>query len=156
MITKEDVSIIRELQKDLPLVSRPYNEVAQKLGITEEELLKKIRFMKKEGYIRRIGAALRHREMGIEANAMIVWKVPEKDCERVGNEIASFPEVTHCYQRPTSKDWHFNIFAMIHFPTREECEQMANKISNLVGDYPYQLFFSTEELKKISMKYFLE
>lgn len=156
MITENDKSIIRELQKNLPLVSRPYHEVAQRLGITEEELLDRIKFMKKEGYIRRIGAALRHREMGIEANAMIVWKVPEEDCERIGKKIASYPEVTHCYQRPTKKDWDFNIFAMVHFHTREECEQMANKISNSIGDYPYQLLFSTEELKKISMKYFLE
>lgn len=157
MLSIIDIKIIKELQKNLPLVSKPYKEIAAKVGITEEELLNKIKIMKEKGYIRRVGAALRHREMGIDANAMIVWEVPEEDCERVGKAIAAFPQVTHCYQRPTKKDWPFTIFAMIHFPTRQECEEMAKKISKEIGrHYPYQLLFSSQELKKTSMKYFLE
>lgn len=156
MISDTDIKIIRELQKNLPLVSKPYQEIANRLGITEKELLKKIEYMKEKGYIRRFGAALRHREMGIDANAMIVWNVPEEECERIGKIIASFSEVTHCYQRPLQKDWHYNIFAMVHFSTRQECEVMAEKINQAIGKFPYRLLFSSKELKKTSMKYFLE
>lgn len=157
MLSIIDIKIIKELQKNLPLVSKPYKEIAARIGISEEELLNKIKTMKEKGYIRRVGAALRHREMGIKANAMIVWEVPEEDCERVGKAIATFPQVTHCYQRPTKKDWPFSIFAMIHFSTRQECEEMAKEISQKIGGhYPYQLLFSSQELKKTSMKYFLD
>ncbi len=156
MISDIEVKIIRELQNNLPLVNRPYKEIADRIGISEEELLKKISILKQKGYIRRLGAALRHREIGIKANAMIVWQVPEEDCEKIGKLIASFPEVTHCYQRPQFPDWPYNIFAMIHFETRDECIAMSKKIAQRVGDYPYKLLFSTKELKKTSMKYFVE
>jgi len=157
MLSAIDIKIVQELQKNLPLVSRPYQEIATRIGITEEELLDKIRFMKEEGYIRRVGAALRHREVGIAANAMIVLEVPDEECEEVGKVLAAFPEVTHCYQRPTKENWPYSVFAMIHFPTRQECEEMAEKISKEVGEqYPYRLLYSSQELKKTSMKYFLE
>jgi len=157
MLSAVDIKIVQELQKNLPLVSRPYQEIAARIGITEEELLDKIRFMKEEGYIRRVGAALRHREVGIAANAMIVLEVPDEECEEVGKVLAAFPEVTHCYQRPTKENWPYSVFAMIHFPTRQECEEMAEKISKEVGEhYPYRLLYSSQELKKTSMKYFLE
>ena len=155
MLSTVDIKIIKELQKNLPLVSKPYQEIATRIGITEKELLDRIKTMKEEGYIRRLGAALRHREVGINANAMIVWEVPEEDCERMGNAISAFPEVTHCYQRPTKENWPFSIFAMIHFPTRQECEEMAKRISKEVGEHhPYRLLYSSQELKKTSMKYF--
>jgi len=157
MLSPIDIKIIKELQNNLPLVNKPYQEVAARIGITEEELLVKIKAMKEEGYIRRVGAALRHREVGIEANAMIVWEVPEEDCEEVGKILAAFPEVTHCYQRPIKENWPFSLFTMIHFPTRQECEEMAKKISKGIGDrYPYWLLYSSKELKKTSMKYFLD
>jgi len=157
MLSAIEVKIVQELQKNLPLVSKPYEEIATGLGITEEELLDKIKAMKEKGYIRRLGAALRHREVGIAANAMIVWEIPEEDCERIGKAVAAFPQVTHCYQRPIKEDWPFSLFAMIHFPTRQECEEMAKEISKEIGEhYPYKLLYSSQELKKTSMKYFLE
>ena len=157
MFSKIDIEIIKALQRNLPLVSRPYKAVAEKIGITEEELLDRVKTMKEAGYIRRLGAALRHREVGMAANAMIVMEVPEEDCERIGKAIAAFPQVTHCYQRPMKKDWPFSIFAMIHFPTREECEEMAEKIFKEIGEsYPYRLLYSSQELKKTSMRYFLD
>lgn len=156
MITELDIKIIKELQNNLPLVNRPFKIIAKKIGISEEKLIEKIKYLKKNGYIRRFGAALRHREMGIKANAMIVWKVPEEDCDRVGTIISSFDEVTHCYQRPEMPDWPYNLFAMVHFNTKEECYRMAQKITNAIGNYSYKLLFSTKELKKTSMKYFIE
>ncbi len=156
MVSEQEKRIIRELQKNLPLVDRPYMVIAERLGISENELIKQIKLLKEKGHMRRLGAALRHREMGITANAMIVWQVPETECERVGKTIALFPEVTHCYQRTVHPKWSYNLFAMIHFPTKEECFILAEKISMKIGDYPFRLLFSSHELKKTSMKYFVE
>ncbi len=156
MLTEQQKKIIKELQKDLPLEERPFEIIAQRLKMTEENLLQQINYLKDKGYMRRFGAALRHREMGITANAMITWKVPEEDCERVGKIIASHPEVTHCYQRKLLPQWEYNLFAMVHHSTKEECYKSAKNISEKIGNYPYSLLFSSEELKKTSMKYFTE
>ncbi|MFZ7102358.1 MAG: Lrp/AsnC family transcriptional regulator [Peptococcaceae bacterium] len=156
MFSPLDKAIIRELQEDIPVVSRPYQVIARRLGITEEALLEKIKEFQQKGFIRRYGAALRHREMGLKANPMIVWKVPEEKVEEVGKKLASFPQVTHCYYRAMLPKLPYNVFSMIHGETKEECYQLAAEMAGLVGIENYDLLFSERELKKTSMKYFTE
>jgi len=156
MLSELDKAIIREIQGDIPLVPRPYQEIAQRLDISEETLLKRIKKLQEKGCIRRFGAALRHREMGLKANPMIVWQVPEERIEEVGNKLASFARVTHCYHRPMLPHLPYNVFSMIHAETKEECYELAQEMAGIVGIEKYDLLFSEKELKKTSMKYFLE
>lgn len=154
MFSELDKAIIRELQEDIPLVARPYQVIAEKLGISEALLLEKIKEFQQKGYIRRYGAALRHREMGLKANPMIVWQVPEERVEEVGTKLASFDQVTHCYHRAMLPELPYNIFAMIHCETIEECYQLAAEMAEIINIQKYDLLFSQQELKKTSMKYF--
>ncbi|ADG82005.1 siroheme decarboxylase subunit beta [Thermincola potens] len=156
MFTELDKQIIRELQEDLPLTSRPYKVIADKIGITEEELLAKVQEFVDKGIIRRFGAALRHREVGFTANAMVVWDVPDEKTREVGAIMAGFPEVSHCYQRPRYPGWPYNMFTMVHGLSKEECEATAARIAERTGIKKYDLLYSTAELKKDSMKYFME
>ncbi|MGI6227601.1 MAG: Lrp/AsnC family transcriptional regulator [Peptococcales bacterium] len=156
MVSDLDKAIIREIQEDLPLVPQPYLEIAQRIGISEEELIQRIKFLQETGYIRRYGAALRHREIGLKANPMIVWQVPEGRIEEVGNLLASFHRVTHCYHRPMLPHLPYNMFSMIHAETKEECYELAKEMAEVVGIEKYDLLFSEKELKKTSMRYFLE
>ena len=147
--------IIREIQGDLPLSERPFAEVAQKVGILEEELLETLRKWMEKGVIRRFGATMRHQLVGIEANAMSAWRVPDEDVERLGKIIASYKEVTHCYERPSpGGDWPYNLYAMIHGTSVEECQRVASAISERTQIEDYLLLFSHEENKKESMQYF--
>lgn len=156
MITKLDKLIIKELQAGLPLVPRPFAELGAKVGLTEEEMLAKVKELKAQGYLRRIAAALRHHRVGYVANAMIVWRIPEDRVVEVGNELAKRPEVTHCYQRKMWPEWPYNFYTMIHMATPEECYAKAKEMAETVGVSDYQLLFSTKELKKSSMSYFTE
>lgn len=156
MFSYLDKAIIRKLQEDLPLVPRPYEEIACELGITEEELLDKIKELKDKGVIRRFGASLNHRNVGIKGNGMVVWIVPEKELKRVSRIMVSFSEVTHCYERPTYPNWPYNVFTMIHGEDRKTCEKIVERISKVSGIKTYSILYSTEELKKSSMKYFIE
>jgi siroheme decarboxylase len=154
LLTDLDKRIIREIQKDLPITPRPFSDIAKKIGISEENLLNKIQDFLDNGYIRRFGATLRHRKVGINANAMSVWAVPNNDIERIGKIMASFKEVTHCYERYPMPDSEYNLFTMIHAKTREECLDIVERISDTTGIKNYKLLFSTEEFKKTSMEYF--
>lgn len=154
MLNKKDKAIVRELQSDLPLVSRPFKQIAKKLGIDEERLLTKINEMLKTGKMRRMGAALRHQKVGYTANAMVVWEVPEKEIDRIGGIMADFDEVTHCYKRVSKPEWPYNLYTVIHGFSREECRHIVKKISKITGINKYKILFSTNELKKSSMKYF--
>lgn len=148
--------IVREIQGDIPLLQRPFESIADKLGIKEEELLIKLRELRDRGVIRRFSAILRHRNLGISANGMGVWRVPADRAEEVGLKMAAFSQVSHCYQRPTLPDWPYNLFTMIHGKTMEDCERIAELISQDTGIKDYRLLYSTRELKKVSMRYFAE
>lgn len=156
MLSDLEKQIVRELQNGLPLVARPYLQIATKIGLSEKDLMDKIKEMIKRGIIRRFGAALRHQDLGFTANAMIVWDVPEAMADKVGWLMAGFKEVTHCYQRPRLPDWPYTIFTVIHGHTRRDCEQVAHKIAQQTGITNYRLIFSVKELKKSSMKYFMD
>ena len=106
--------IIHELQQDMPIVRRPFALIAERLGISEAELLEKVRVFIADGTIRRFGATLRHQRSGFDANAMVVWDVELEEAEEVGAIFASFREVTHCYQRPPMPGWQYRLFTMIH------------------------------------------
>jgi DNA-binding Lrp family transcriptional regulator len=146
--------IVQGLQEDLPIVGRPFRVVAERIGVTEGELLAAIRRFKKDGTIRRFGATLRHHRTGFSANAMVVWRAEADDLERVAKVLASFREVTHCYQRPALSGWPYRLFTMIHGRSREECEALARRMAEEAGVTDYRLLFTEEELKKTTMVYF--
>jgi DNA-binding Lrp family transcriptional regulator len=153
-LTALEKRIIHELQQDLPVTSRPFAEVADKVGISETQLLEKVREFLANGTIRRFGATLRHQRSGFEANAMVVWEVGPERTEEVGAIFASFREVSHCYQRPALPTWPYRIFTMIHGSSREVCQEIARKMADAAGIENYELLFTEEELKKTTMAYF--
>lgn len=154
MLSAQDKRIIKELQNGLPLASRPYQIMAARLKMPEEELINRIRYLKENGIVRRLGAAVRHQNLGFKANAMVVWDVPDDKICAAGGLMAEFKEVTHCYQRPRQTGWPYNLFTMVHGHSNEECVKIAEKIARDVGINKYYLLFSAAELKKISMRYF--
>jgi len=154
MTDELDKKIIRLIQGDLPLNPRPFASLAEAIGITEGQFIGRIRELKEMGIIRRFGATLRHQEAGFGSNAMVVWLVPNDQVEDVGQILAQFQEVTHCYQRRPQKDWVYNIYTMIHGTNRGQCYQIAAKMSRSSGINDYKLLFSEQEFKKTSMEYF--
>jgi DNA-binding Lrp family transcriptional regulator len=154
MVDALDKKVIGLIQGDLPLDPRPFAVMAEKIGISEEEFVERVRSLKKKGIIRRFGATLRHQEAGFSSNAMIAWLVPEPEVDKVGETMAQFREVTHCYQRRPQMDWKYNLYTMIHGDNENECFKIAQRISQETGIEEYILLFSEKEFKKTSMQYF--
>ena len=154
--TEEDKQFIRELQKDLEIVDRPFLKSAQNLGMTEDQIFEKLKYYEEIGVMRRFAAILRHRDAGFTANGMIVWIVPEDRITEVGEKLGAFPQVSHCYQRPVYKDWPFNVFSMIHCKSEQEAIEMAKTIQNQINVDEYKILFSAREFKKTRVEYFVE
>ncbi|MCK5695150.1 MAG: Lrp/AsnC family transcriptional regulator [Desulfobacula sp.] len=154
MLTDLEKIIITMLQADTPVVKRPFLEMAEKIGITEEKFLNIVKDLDDRGMIRRFGATLKHQKSGFKANAMVAWKVDEDRVEKTGNIMATFREITHCYRRNPAPGWKYNLYTMVHASSEDECYALVKKISKAVGEDEYELLFSRKELKKTSMKYF--
>jgi siroheme decarboxylase len=156
MIDTLDKAIIVALQNDFPVTARPYHDIAERLGISETELLERIRHYQHMGYIRKMGAVLRHREVGFTANVMCVWQAPEDKVDEIGRMFASHPAVSHCYARPAFPQWPHNLYTMIHGLSPTQCETYVKELVELSGIDSYKLLYSMRELKKSSMRYFEE
>jgi siroheme decarboxylase len=151
----KDRAIVEATQAGLPLVPAPYEVVATTLGMTEEELLNRLAHLKKQGVIRRIGAAPNHYRLGMTSNGMTVWDVDDSVVDELGERIGALPFVTHSYRRPRAlPDWPYNLFAMVHGATREEVLEKRKEISALLGDACRlgDILFSTRILKKTGMR----
>jgi DNA-binding Lrp family transcriptional regulator len=153
-ITDFDIAVIRQLQKDLPIVSRPFDGWAEELGVSTEELLTAGKQMIERKQMRRFSAVLNHRKAGFRFNGMGVWAVPEDKTDEIGYEMAAFKAVSHCYLRPTYPDWPYTIFTMVHGRTYEECEEILQAIENETGIKERATLYSTKEYKKTRVSYF--
>lgn len=150
--------IIREAQGDFPLVPRPYAEMAARAGTDEATFLRTLSAWAESGVVRRVGAHLRHREVGYKANAMSVWEVEEARTADLGAILAERPEVSHCYERPSAPDWPYRVYAMIHGTDREACAAVAEAAAAAAEAKEIRtrrlLLYSTREFKKESLAYF--
>ena len=154
VIDDVDKKVIALIQGDLPLDLRPFARLAEKVGLTEEAFIERVKAMKARGIIRRFGATLYHQEAGFSSNAMVAWLVPDDRIDTVGKMMAAYREITHCYQRRPQKDWKYNLYTMLHGDTRDDCIQTARRISEKTGIEDYAVLFSEKEFKKTSMEYF--
>jgi DNA-binding Lrp family transcriptional regulator len=154
VIDEQDRVVIGLIQGDLPLHPKPFAVLAKEIGMDEEEFMDRIRDLKKRGIIRRFGATLRHQEAGFSSNAMVAWLAPLDQIDEIGKAFSRFREVTHCYHRAPKRDWPYNLYTMIHGSNREECYQIAGRLSQSAGLADYLLLFSEKEFKKTSMAYF--
>jgi DNA-binding Lrp family transcriptional regulator len=155
-LTPAEIEFVRVMQRDLPLVPTPFVEYARELGIPFAELRAMHQRFIDTGRMRRFAAVLHHRKAGFSANAMGVWAVPGDDAEvdRVGETMAGFRAVTHCYKRPIYSDWPYNIFTMVHGKTNDECERTLHAIAEKTGIRDHSALYSTREYKKVRVRYF--
>ncbi|MBT99522.1 MAG: AsnC family protein [Dehalococcoidia bacterium] len=154
-VTDFEKETIRQMQEDLALVPRPFDDLAKDLGISTEDLFAMAKDFQERRIMRRYSAVLHHRRSGFRANAMIVWKVPEERSEEVGLTMAAHNAVTHCYERPTFPDWPYTHFTMVHATTPEGCEEINNEISEATGITERLVLYSTREYKKTRVRYFV-
>jgi DNA-binding Lrp family transcriptional regulator len=149
-----DVAVIRATQGDLPVVSEPYAAAAEKLAMSQEELLAHLKGMVERRLLRRVAAILFHRRAGFSANGMGVWKVPDDRVMELGPQMAAFRGISHCYQRPTYADWPYSIFTMAHGRSKEECDAILDSIADHTGITERATLYSSTEFKKIRLLYF--
>lgn len=150
-VDEADRRLLAAIQHGLPLVPRPYAEIAAGLGISEEEVVARLAWLKEAGVIRRFGVVVRHHELGYASNAMVVWDVPEEQVTELGRCIADFDFITLCYRRPRRlPQWRYNLYCMIHGKNREEVLAHLEWMVNHCGlqTLPHEVLFSRRRFKQ--------
>jgi DNA-binding Lrp family transcriptional regulator len=152
---EQDKQIIKATQSGLPLVSDPYRDIATTLSITENVVLERLKLMLDSGMIRRVGLVPNHYKLGLKANGMSVWNVPDSKVKELGEKIGALDFVSHSYERPRHLPlWNYNLFAMVHGENKDEVHEKVALIAEILGDScaEYDVLFSSKILKKTGMR----
>jgi len=151
-----DRRLLSELEGGLPLTPQPYADLAQRLGVSEPDVLARLEALQATGTISRFGTVVHHRELGYRANAMVVWDVPDDQVSCVGRRLANLPFVTLCYRRPRRPPvWPYNLFSMIHGMCREEVLAQVEQAAREAGleECPRDVLFSGRRFKQRGARY---
>ena len=151
-----DHQIVLATQAGLPLDPQPYHRIAEQLGVEASVVQERMQQMLDDGRIRRIAAVPNHYKLGVVANGMSVWNVPDHKVDELGEKMGALDYVSHCYQRPRSlPKWPYNLFAMVHGTDRNEVKEKVAQIALLLGDADqgHEILFSTKILKKTGMRF---
>lgn len=102
-------ALLTIVQDELPLTVRPFDALAERLGITYEEAMERIQRLHGEGVIRRFGPVLETDRVGLSARTLVLMKVPQERMDEVAEIVSSFESVTHNYERSHEYNMWFTL-----------------------------------------------
>jgi DNA-binding Lrp family transcriptional regulator len=124
-----DMRILDALQDDLPLLARPYAEIARRLGMSETDLLTRLKRLQEAGIIRGIAPVLESRYMGLAAATLIAVHVPEEKVREAAAIISRYPEVSHNFLR----DHHYSLWFTLSARSKEQIGHVLDEILGRTG-----------------------
>lgn len=151
LLRDNDRPLLQLLSTGMPLVARPYAAIALSLDWTEEAVITRLHELITGGIVTRLGVIVQHRAMGWQANAMVVWTMPEQQVAKAGPVAADFPGVTLCYQRTAVPGtWPFALYNMVHARSRAEALAVVAGLGALpeFSGAAHRVLFSTRCFKQ--------
>jgi len=127
-IDDADKAILNRIQSDFPITSRPYLTIAEDLGLSEGEVLKRVSRLKASGIIRRIGGNFKPEKLGF-VSTLCAAKVPEDKISQFAEVVNRYPGVTHNYRRENP----FNIWFTFIAPSMDEIKANLEQITAETG-----------------------
>ena len=106
-----DKKIITQMQMDFPLEANPYDIIAERLGVSAEEVFGRVDALMDLGTIRRVGASIDSRKLGYSSTLAAV-RVADERVDEASELINSYPEITHSYLRKNEYNIWFTVIAV--------------------------------------------
>lgn len=148
-LDETDRKLLDESNIQTAIGVEPFGEIAAQVGLTSDEVVCRLKKLQEKGVIRRFGAKIKPRDIGLDANAMVAWKVPDYRVQEVGAFLSKLKEVTHCYERErVPGKWDYNLYAVLHSQKRASIEGSVKKLSETLQIKEYIILFSKTNLKK--------
>ena len=123
-----DRDILNRIQSGFPITTRPYRTIAEDLGLSESEVLKRVSRLKASGIIRRIGGNFTPVKLGF-VSTLCAAKVPEEKISQFAEVVNRYPGVTHNYRRENT----YNIWFTFIAPSMDEIKANLEQIAAETG-----------------------
>ncbi|MFZ2074382.1 MAG: radical SAM protein [Methanoregula sp.] len=124
---EKDLALLDALQDDIPLVSRPYDEIAARLDIPADEVMERLRGLQERGIVRGLSPVLESRQVGLTATTLVALRVPEEKIRAVTRLINAYPEVSHNYRRDHAFPLWFTVAGKDEGRIREIVEEIRQR-----------------------------
>ncbi|MEW5820501.1 MAG: hypothetical protein AB1782_09955 [Cyanobacteriota bacterium] len=154
-LDEQDKAIIKHLQEDILLISRPFDQMADSVKLNTSQFIDRANYYIDTGIMRRYSATLRHINAGYANNAMIVWQVSENQIDKVGYQFAQKAFVSHCYRRLKHFEWPYDLYTMVHARSESDLHSYIDELYNIVNHKDYLILATLIEHKKERVKYFV-
>ena len=128
ILDEKDKQVLNRIQTRFPITLRPFKSIAEELEMTEDEVISRIKKLKKDGVIRRIGGNFVPEKVGF-VSTLCAAKVPEEAIDHFAAVVNRYSGVTHNYQRDHEVNIWFTFIAL----SMEEIEANLKKISRETG-----------------------
>jgi len=122
-----DRRLLDDFQHDFPLDSRPYAVLGDRLGIAEDEVVRRLDTLRRQGAVSRVGAVIRPHAVG--HSTLAAMAVPAEWLERVAELVSGYPEVNHNYQR----DHRLNLWFVVTASGRDDVCAVLDDIERRTG-----------------------
>lgn len=119
--------MINAFQRDLPLVERPYAAMAEKLGVSEDDVIEALKVLKENGTLSRVGAVFKPNTVG--HSTLAAMAVEAERLEEVADLVSSFDEVNHNYER----EHRLNLWFVVAANEKERVVRVLEEIQNMTG-----------------------
>jgi len=141
-----DKKLLNEIQWVFPLVDRPYSEIAERHGISEQDSMRRIKALKEMGLIRQINAIFDTRRLGYKS-ALVAFAVSPDKLDNVADEINEHPGVSHNYER----NHEYNMWFTLAVPPGLDMKEDLDRMAGLDGVIKYRVL-PTLKLYKIGVR----
>lgn len=125
---EKDRALLNEIQSNFPVDPRPYQALGARLGIGEDEVLKRISNLRKAGIIRRIGASINSRKIGF-VSTLLAARAPEDKFQRFVEMVNQVDGVTHNYLRRHE----YNVWFTLISPSEAEKRRVLDELMERTG-----------------------
>jgi DNA-binding Lrp family transcriptional regulator len=133
-LDKINQDLLNIIQQDFPLKERPFKEIGKKLGISEKEVIKRLKELKSKKYIRFIGAIINTVSLGFN-NLLVAFEMNPEEIDKAAEIVNSHPGVSHNYRRNDK----YNLWFTIATPKDINIKKTVEILSNLSKAKKYLL-----------------
>ncbi|MCK8816102.1 AsnC family transcriptional regulator [Natroniella sulfidigena] len=123
-----DKKLLTLAQREFPITARPYQKLGEKLGLSAQEVIERIKSLKEAGYVRRLGGIFSSKKLGY-ISTLAAAKVTEERFYQVADKINQYLGVTHNYRR----NHDFNLWFTLIAPTQKSLEEQLAEIEEIEG-----------------------
>ena len=119
--------LLNDFQRDFPLSPRPYMDIANQLGVSEDDVLSALTELSDQHFISRIGPIIPPNQLGV--STLVAMAIPEEQLQAVADKVSTHPEINHNYER----EHRFNLWFVAIASDAEHLQAVLDAIELETG-----------------------